>query len=122
MTSPLSATELDIAALLGTEPALLDSAVPWFYNKATYLVTRGAATLRIEIQPSSRDIAVELRIDGLTVYELDAHGVDDIRVHRDPRNRVVEIAFSAVNSVWIRVDPRIAVYQTCDDRSLAGAK
>ncbi len=116
MQNALSIDEYDLAGFFGSEPKLLDPGERWNYNDAVYEAKDGHTHLSFALAPAGRDVRILLSLGELVVYELNASGVVDVRLHDDNGRQSLEIMIAERQSLWVRLKPTIAIVQTVSDR------
>jgi hypothetical protein len=107
----ISVNELDLLTFFECEPILRDADVPWVYNDALYEFSIGDFSLSFALAPSYKDVRLILKSGLLTVYELNATGVVDIRHHEDDTRESLEIVLSHCDRLWLRLKPTITISQ-----------
>jgi hypothetical protein len=102
--SRITAKELELLGCFGVEPQLLDPDDPWCYNDALYVVEVDGLSVSFAVQPSYRDVRIIIRKNGQRVYELNAVGVEDVRVVEEPGRDIVEVRLT--EREWLQVQLR----------------
>jgi hypothetical protein len=115
MNNPLSVHDDDLAGFFGAEPQMLDPGEPWAYNDAVYAVRDGRVHLSLAVAPAYHDVRILLTLDESVLYELNASGVADLRLHNENGRESLEIAVSERESIWVRLQPAIAILQTLSE-------
>ncbi len=113
-------SESQLRSLFEVLPMLVDRDVPWYYNQATYTVEQDHLKLRFSICPAYMDVNIELLLDGLLLYRLNAKGVCDVRHTNQDGLELLEIVLNDFESLVVRVKPRVELSQMIemmDDRS-----
>jgi hypothetical protein len=100
----ITATELGLLECFGVEPKLLDPGVPWCYNDAAYLVEVDGLSVSFAVAPYYRDVRLIVRRGEQRLYELNAVGVEDVRVIDEPGRDIIEILVT--EQEWLRVQLR----------------
>ena len=116
MKKHLSVNEFDLLDFFEAEPGQLDTNVPWIYNDSAYETSDGSIQISLAIAPAVKDVRVILRCNGVSLYELNALAVNDIRIRDDKGRKSLEIVLSAGNSVCITLKPRISISQQSLDK------
>ena len=111
MEKILSANEYDLVSFFGILPTQVDPDLPWVYNDSLYEATDGRVYLSFAIAPSVRDVRVILKTGEVTVYELNAMGILDVRHHGDKGRESLEVLISPQHSVWLRLKSGISIRQ-----------
>jgi len=114
--SSLQVEELELLSFFGKEPEIADPGIPWPYNAYVYDVTRDNSALYFEQSPSYRDLRIVLKRGGSTIYELHANGIEDLKYHKDNARESLEIVLSSRDTLWLTLDPTIAVSQELAER------
>ena len=115
MENALSVDEYGLLSFFGTSPAQSDDDVPWVYNDSAYEVTNGESRLTFALAPADRDVRVLLRVRDTVVYELNAMGVEDVKLHNDKGRESLQLIVSDRQSVWIRITPAICINESIGD-------
>jgi hypothetical protein len=110
----MSIDEFDLLNFFATPPEQLDPDVPWPHNDSLYEAVDGHVQISFAIAPSVKDVRIILKSDGVTLYELNAMGIEDVNYHHDKGRESLEIILSERNSVWLRIKPQISITQTVD--------
>jgi len=100
----ITAKEWELLACFGVEPKLLEPDVPWCYNDALYQVDLNGLSVSFAVQPSYRDVRLIVRHCGQRLYELNAVGVNDVRIMDEPGRDMVEVRLT--EREWLRVQMR----------------
>ena len=108
MAVGVTVSELELLCFFGVEPELADDE-PWVYNDSVYLVRDEHYELSFGLRPSYKDVSINLRTDGLEVYQLIARDVAEIPLHNDQGREALEISVSAGDSIWLRLKPSITI-------------
>lgn len=117
MKTTLSVDEYDLVAFFEVMPAPADRDVSWAYNDSVYEVSRNNFHLIFALVPASRDIRIKLKVGELLVYELNAMGIQDVKVHREKGRESLEIILAARDSLWIRLRPEVSIDHHIGERS-----
>ncbi len=112
-SSPPDRPELtleDLEAFFGCEGELWDVDDPWQYQIVTFRRVEPEWDVAATIYPAGRDISLRVTLAGRVVYELEAVQVLSLRVHANPQHRSLEIRFSDVDVIHVRLVPEPAVF------------
>lgn len=112
---PLSVDEFSLLNFFGAVPVQVDDDVPWVYNDSAYEVTTGQVQVFFAVAPADRDVRIRLRLRGIVLYELNAMGVQDVRLHNDKGREWLEVIVSPRQSIRLRIAPEISVAESVDD-------
>jgi len=108
----LSVDEFVLLNFFGTIPSQSDDDVPWVYNDSAYEVASGDVQLSFALAPADRDVRMILRVGGIPLYELNAVGVEDVKIHNDKGRQSLEVVVSQRQSVWLRITPAISINES----------
>jgi hypothetical protein len=97
----------------GTEPTPLEHNIAWAYNDSVYEAADARCHVSFAITPVSKDVRIVLTLDGVTVYELNAVGISDVRCLNEKGRESLEITISAKESIRLRLKPLISISQFC---------
>ena len=100
---------------LGAAPVLRDEGVPWVYNDSAYEVTARQTRVSFAVAPAHGDVRIRLWVSGMMLYELNAMGVQDVRLHNDKDREWLEVIISPRQSLRLRIAPEISVAESVDD-------
>jgi hypothetical protein len=106
----LSVDEYGLLNFFGTVPAQRDDNVP-----SAYEVTNGDAQVSFALTPAARDVRVLLRVSGIPMYELNAMGVEDVKLHNDKGCESLEAIVSERQSIWLRTSPAVSINESITD-------
>jgi hypothetical protein len=108
----ISAEEWELVSLFEANPVYLDPGAPWPYTDALFRVEQGTARLSFSVAPAYRDVRIVLELSGVTVYELNATAVVDVRYRREDTTEFVDVVLGGVDLLTISIKPRISIVQT----------
>lgn len=117
MDKPLSVDADDLLGFFEAIPIQSDADVPWIYNDSAYLATDGRVQISFALVPSCKDVRVLLKTNEALLYELNAIGVEDVKLHNDGGRESLEILVSQRESIWIRTKPAISISQSISEAS-----
>jgi hypothetical protein len=105
----ITATELDLLACFGAEPAPSEADKPWCYVDSTYTTEADGLKVSFKVHPSYKDVELVAAHDDRPLYELKAVGVEDVRVLDFPGCDVFEIRLSKREWLRIRLRPGFGI-------------
>jgi len=105
----ITASDLDLLSFFEVEPKPRDSDIPWPYNDFLYETTRGEFQISFAVAPAYRDVHFVLALNGRTLYELTAVGVDDVRYEKDGSGELLEVMVSSSESLTLRLRPEVSI-------------
>lgn len=109
--SYITAEKLELLTFFAVEPKRLDPETTWPYNDFVYEVARGEMSLSFAIHPAYKDVRIILKHLGVSLYELNAVGVEDLKYHNDSGRESLEVIISVNDTLWLRIDPSICIGQ-----------
>jgi hypothetical protein len=112
----VSVEELELLGFFGVEPKRLDLSVPWPYNDFLYEVKQGEMSLTFAVAPAYRDVRIIWKSGSVSLYELNAVGVEDVKYHNDSGRETIEVAISRRNKLWLRILPNISISHEATER------
>ena len=112
--SPLSVEEVDLVNSFGAEPMQQDSTVPWAYNDSAYEAVEAQTHLSFSIALSVKDVRILLTVCRVPVFEFNAMGVQDVRLHIDKGRDSLGVILTPRNSIWLYVKPQTSILQSVD--------
>lgn len=112
MKAALSVDEYDLVGFFGCLPKQQDSDVPWQYNDSTYEVADSVLHLSFAIAPAYRDVRLLITIGSTIVFELNAMGVEDVRVRSEKGRPSLEVMVTPTHSPWLSLKPQIMLRQS----------
>lgn len=101
--------ELELVEFFEVKPYCEDSDVSWPYNHFIYEITSGDILLRFTIDPADQDIDLVLMRNAVSLYELSAEDIHDVKVLKDNNRRTLEIVLDSHNRVLLRLKPSISI-------------
>ena len=115
MENALSVDEFGLLNFFTVIPVQRDEDVPWVYNDSQYEIMRGQNQLSFAIAPAYRDVRIRLRANGVLLYELNAMGVADVKIHNDKGHEWLEVVASERHSIRLRIGPEISINEKLED-------
>lgn len=115
MKHAFSVDPFGLLNLFGVVPVQRDDNVPWVYNDSAYEVTTGRTRVSFAVAPADRDVRIRLWVNGMVLYELNAMGVQDVRLHNDKEREWLEVIMSPRQSIRLRIVPQIAITESVDE-------
>jgi hypothetical protein len=112
--SGITVQEWQLLGCFGVEPQLLEPNVPWCYNDAAYVVEVDGLSVSFAVQPAYRDVRLIVRRDDQPLYELNAVGIEDMRVLDEPGRDIVEVRLSKREWLRVQLRPRFEITQGFD--------
>lgn len=109
----ITAEEYELSGFFEVESELLDPQSPWVYNQATYKVIDNQKVMVVSIQPSYKDIKIELFEGGNAVFDLLATGIEDIKIE----NEILRIELNERQAVQIKRKPYISSKITAEENT-----
>jgi hypothetical protein len=110
----ITVSELEMLTFFEGQPTLRDQDVPWPYNEFLYKVSREDLSLSFALAPAYRSVNIILTQGEITLYEMSATGVEDVRYHSDKGREVIEVAICEKDKLWLRVKPSISLSHVSD--------
>ena len=115
MKPALSVDELGLLNFFAVIPVQRDDNAPWVYNDSAYEVATGQTQISFAVAPAEGDVRLRLQVSGIVLYELNAMGVQDVRLHNDKGREWLEVIISPRQSIRLRIAPEISVSEKVDD-------
>lgn len=115
----LTVTELQLLEFFGVEPKRRDEGVAWPYNDFLYRVEFDDLSMSCMIGPSYKDVRITVIHGESTIYELNAVGVDDIRLLLEKDRPLLEIVITDRDSILLALKPHFRILQQTSQRSPA---
>ncbi len=114
----ITASDLDLLTFFEVEPKPRDADVPWPYNDFLYETTRGEFQISFAVAPAYKDVRFILSLNGRTLYELNAIGVNDVRYEKDSSGELLEVMVSSRESLTLRLRPEVSIDHHVADRTV----
>jgi hypothetical protein len=111
----LSVDDFGLLNLFGTIPVQRDEDVPWVYNDSAYEITKGQTEMSFAVAPADRDVRIRLRVNGLLLYELNAMGIDDLKLNSEKGREWLEVIISQQQYIRLRAAPEISISERLGD-------
>jgi hypothetical protein len=111
----LSVDEFALLNFFGAIPVQSEDDVPWIYNDSLYEVTTGQTHVAFAVAPAYHDVRIRLQVSGALLYELNAMGIEDVRVHNDKGREWLEVVVSQRQSIRRGIAPEISLTERLDD-------
>ncbi len=112
--SPLSVEAVDLVNFFGAEPMQQDSTVPGAYNDSAYEAVEAQTHLSFSIALCVKDVRILLTVCRVPVFELNAMGARDVRLHIGKGRDSSEVVLTPRNSIWLYVKPQTSILQSVD--------
>lgn len=110
--SYISAKEWELSSFFEVEPQRLDFFVPWVYDRSTYVVVEDwELALSFAIHPAYKDVKITLKHRGHDLYAFEAMEVKDIQVLKEKGIESLEITFSDLQNLLLKLCPSIEIIQ-----------
>jgi hypothetical protein len=109
----VSIEEWELVSAFEVNPTYLDAADPWPYTDALFRVEQGSTVLNFAVSPAYRDVRIVLEQSGVTVYELNATSVLDVKYRRDGTREFVDVVLGEVDTLTLSVKPAIRLDHRC---------
>ncbi len=114
--SYITAEEWELSSLFGVEPKRLDPGVPWPYNDFVYEVQQSEMSLSVAVAPACKDVRIILKSGSVSLYELNAVKVSDMKYHNDNGRETLEVIITPRDRLWLRVHPSIYISHAVSER------
>jgi hypothetical protein len=106
----VTASELQLLECFGVEPELLDLIdIPWSYNEARYRVEIDGYFISLTLQPAGRVVRLLVSRGYQLHYELNALGVNDVKVLDEPGRDILEVELSECESLRLQIRPSVQI-------------
>ena len=115
MENSFSVDDFALLNFFGAVPVQRDADAPWVFNDSEYEVTAGQIQMLFAIAPADRDVSIRLRVNGILHYELNAMGVEDVKLHNDKGREWLEVIISKRQAIRLRIAPEISISEKLDD-------
>jgi hypothetical protein len=107
----ITAQDWELLGCFGVEPQLAEPDIPWCCNDSVYVVEVDGLSLSCAIQPSYRDVRLVIRRGSQRLYELNAVGVEDIRVIDESERDILEVRLSHQEGLRVQLRPTFEITQ-----------
>ncbi len=113
----ITAEDYELLGFFEKEPTVLDKDTPWVYTDSLYEVTQANKQLSVAIHPAYKDIRIILKESENKVFELEAMGIQDIKVINNKLPEVLEVTINEQQTVLIKIKPFISIYQNYEKKT-----
>lgn len=110
----ISAEDYELLGFFEVEPEMMEPDDPWPYNDSVYKVKKEGLSLSFAIHPSYKDVRLIIKQNENTIYELNAVGVNDVKISENKSKEYLEIVISERESLILKLKPFITVSQQID--------
>jgi hypothetical protein len=105
----ISAEELELLSFFEVEPKRQDDGAEWPYNDFLYEVTQEDLHLSCAITPAYRDARIMLKRGGITIYELNAMDLEDVRYFNEKGRETLAFILNDRETLSLRIKPGISI-------------
>lgn len=111
----ITADENGLRAFFGQAPKKLEAAMPWCFDDLVYEYEAGPLTLSFAVAPFQKDVRLILKYRGVTYYELNGVGVEDVVLRCERSVETLDIELDDGECTRLRLKPNVSVCCRKDD-------